>query len=111
MHEVKPRLAASAVKAAIVTAMTTFKIVFVLSFITANIKFAAKILHFFDICKRERDFFCILSHFFAFSSDMRPDDGGWSGRRGYTPHGTADVTKGHNAPRTEATRRPTTEDG
>ena len=34
---------------------------------------------------------------------------GWSGRRGYTPHGSADVTNGHNAPRTEATRRPTTE--
>ena len=87
LQEVKPRLAARAVKAAIITAMTTFKMVFVLSFIPANIKFAAKILHFFNICKRERDFFCILSHFFAFSSDMRPDDVGRSGRSGCTTHG------------------------
>ena len=67
LQEVKPRPVARAVNAAITAEITNLKIIFVLLLIiVVSLKFAAKVLLFFDICKRERHFFAFFFHFMTF---------------------------------------------
>ena len=58
-------------------------------------KSAAKVLLFFDICKRERDFFSFFVVFFAFSGTNAARR--WGERRAagvYTPHGMGGIRRG-----------------